>query len=300
MDFRQLEYFVVTARAGNFTKAAKTFYISRQALRKAITNLESEIGAQLFKVKSQGLELTDTGQLLLYEALPLVDSYHQLQMRFSRTHNLQNPQLSLSLCVVAGAFFTFQPNLLETFIDEHPEILVTIEECNTATATDLVRTQDADVGFVGAIPRYLEDFDYKLIRHTGVYIFVPRTSPLSKQDHLTVKDIDKQPFVTQGRHDFLHRFLVEACTQEGVMVDIIFSSSNDKLLINQAIRSQAMFFGFPQSILTLATPYEGQFKLLPLMAPHADEFGTYAIVKKGTRLNTAMTEFWNYLDKAIR
>lgn len=48
MDIRQLRYFVETARHGNIQAAADALFVSRQAVSKALTQLEQELGYPLF------------------------------------------------------------------------------------------------------------------------------------------------------------------------------------------------------------------------------------------------------------
>lgn len=62
MDIRQIEYFAVVAKQENYTKAAEDLYISRQALSKAIKNLEQEVGRALFSAKDNHVQLTDDGK----------------------------------------------------------------------------------------------------------------------------------------------------------------------------------------------------------------------------------------------
>ena len=72
MDIRQLDYFIVVAQLGSFTKAADELFLSRQALSKAVRNLEHELGQPLLANRDNHLELTDAGRTLLDDAAPVV------------------------------------------------------------------------------------------------------------------------------------------------------------------------------------------------------------------------------------
>ena len=50
MDIRQLDYFIVVAQLGSFTKAADELFLSRQALSKAVRNLEHELGNRYWRI----------------------------------------------------------------------------------------------------------------------------------------------------------------------------------------------------------------------------------------------------------
>ena len=81
MDIRQLDYFIVVAQLGSFTKAADELFLSRQALSKAVRNLEHELGQPLLANRDNHLELTDAGRTLLDDAAPVVEAFKQLERR---------------------------------------------------------------------------------------------------------------------------------------------------------------------------------------------------------------------------
>lgn len=69
---RHLDAFLLTADCGSFLKAAERMYISANALTKQINLLERDLGVTLFRRSTQGLILTDAGQLIYAEAKKLI------------------------------------------------------------------------------------------------------------------------------------------------------------------------------------------------------------------------------------
>lgn len=57
--------FIVVANEGSFSRAAEMLYMSAVAVRKQMNVLEKELDLQLFKRTSQGVKLTDAGEILL-------------------------------------------------------------------------------------------------------------------------------------------------------------------------------------------------------------------------------------------
>lgn len=64
MNSGQLRCFVETYRLGSYTRAAKSLFTSRQALRHTVATLEREIGAPLFSVDKKALVPTPVAERL--------------------------------------------------------------------------------------------------------------------------------------------------------------------------------------------------------------------------------------------
>lgn len=63
MEIRQLKYFLAVADQRSFINAANTLFITRQAISKAISQLEQELQVELFMRDSNGAFLTPAGVL---------------------------------------------------------------------------------------------------------------------------------------------------------------------------------------------------------------------------------------------
>jgi DNA-binding transcriptional LysR family regulator len=68
LDFRQLRYALSVYKERSFTRAAKGLNISQSAVSEQVKLLEEEIGFELFRRTSRGIESTDRGRTFLYES----------------------------------------------------------------------------------------------------------------------------------------------------------------------------------------------------------------------------------------
>lgn len=293
MDIRQLEYFIAVAERGNFTKAAEDLFISRQALSKAVRNLEHELEAPLFVSRDNRLELTEEGRHLCDDARPIVQQFNKLERRYACTPGTELAGRKLSVAMVHGAALTLPDRTIDAFRTKHPDILLSVDEASSDEVMGMVRKGEADIGLVGSAPCYLEEFDSVLVVKTGVHAFVPEGNPLENRSRLSIGDLDGQPFVTFGKRDHLHRYFIEACDAAGVRPDILLTTSNRDLCVRTAIEQHAFFFGFPTSI---CDPDPSATAPIPVDLGREDSFGTYAIRRKGTALSPAARAFWDFLS----
>ena len=89
MELKQLEYFQMTSRLKNITRAAKRLSVSQPNITVAIKKLEAELGIQLFERSQKQLSLTPEGAVFLnrieqalrniQDAVLEVNDYKQLQ-----------------------------------------------------------------------------------------------------------------------------------------------------------------------------------------------------------------------------
>ena len=68
MELRHLRYFATVGESLNFTKAAAQLRLAQPALSRQVSDLEEELGVDLFKRNSHGVSLTAEGKLYLKEA----------------------------------------------------------------------------------------------------------------------------------------------------------------------------------------------------------------------------------------
>lgn len=69
---RHLDTFIQAADSGSFLKASQRLFISANAVTKQVNLLEERLGVKLFRRGSQGLALTDAGQLIYSEAKKMI------------------------------------------------------------------------------------------------------------------------------------------------------------------------------------------------------------------------------------
>ena len=79
MNIGQIRYFVAVYQAGSFSKAAKNQLITVQAVSKSISDLEDEIGRELFERKSRGVEPTPFGTAFYRKAAEALRCFNDLE-----------------------------------------------------------------------------------------------------------------------------------------------------------------------------------------------------------------------------
>jgi DNA-binding transcriptional LysR family regulator len=95
VNISQLEYLIATIDLGSYARAAKSLYVTPQAVAKGISDLERELKIKLFVKSGRGIEATSDGALL---ATKIIQSCEDLK-RYANVLACSDERAPLSRCV---------------------------------------------------------------------------------------------------------------------------------------------------------------------------------------------------------
>jgi DNA-binding transcriptional LysR family regulator len=131
MELRHLRYFVAVAEERSFTRAAERLWVAQPGLSTQIKRLEDELGIQLFRRHTRGVDLTDAGELLLERARTALAA---ADAALSTGHDLESGLVgAVRLGIATEAGWDRQADLLEAFAHEHPDVEVTVVQAYGGT-----------------------------------------------------------------------------------------------------------------------------------------------------------------------
>ncbi|MCS0021538.1 LysR family transcriptional regulator [Vibrio antiquarius] len=95
MEFRYLKYFVAVAETRHFTRAAEQLGIAQPPLSQQIKKLEHELGVDLFKRLSRGVELTHAGQVFYTDAVNILADVERAKAKARQIARGENTQVKI-------------------------------------------------------------------------------------------------------------------------------------------------------------------------------------------------------------
>lgn len=289
MDIQQLRYFLVISQNLNYRKAADQLFISRQALSKAIHELEKELGEPLFSTNNNKLQLTPFGIHLLSHASPIIDSFNELKLsiRDWRREKKGHIQAGIGL----GTLNALSPQIFADFQKDYPHIFLSIEEWSDLGVRERVETGEVNIGILSCSSESIEKFHSRLIQKGQVYLQVSKDNALAAKDYIEIADLQDQPFISLGKECDMHNLFVKECLEEGfapkfVMITLDSNTANNMVLLNQGIS-----FGHIQTLNMAANT---SLRLIPLHL-RSTTWGIYAISKKGIEYTPATQILIDYI-----
>lgn len=288
MDIQDLHYFVTVAQTLNITKAAEQLFITRQALSKAIHELEKECGSELFLRSNGKLQMTPLGDNLLKKSIPILGLFDDLEK--SVNSNSQNKKSKIRISIGLGTLNTLSPKVFVNFRLDYPKIELSIKEvCDDEVRRNL-ESEESNIGILNSTPEKLKNFDYKLIQDGKIWFQISKKNPLSIKDQITPQDLYHQPFVSLGERCDMHVVLMEKCRDENSFPNLILETIDSNVANNMVYNNLAISLAIQSKNLET----NPAVRIIPMDLGNTP-WGTYVISRKGFKSTISTRLLIDYL-----
>ncbi len=180
MDVRELRAFARVYETGSLTQAARDAFVSRQAMGKTISQLESDLG-QLFTRDARGVTPTELAHEIYPHVLACLGEYDRIrriaELRTSRESGL------LRVALEAGAVITLPVGLLQAFGEAHPSLQVASSVMAPDVIVDALLSDRADAAL--ACPRQVDGVTFRPV-YANPMTIVFRADAFAIRDELRI------------------------------------------------------------------------------------------------------------------
>jgi DNA-binding transcriptional LysR family regulator len=219
MELRHLRYFIVVAEERHFTRAAERLGIGQPPLSLQIQRLEREIGAQLFRRLSRGVELTEAGVLLLDNARQILALVERTRADVQRLSRGEIGQLRLGF---AGAtyFQPLVPAIIREYRSRQPDVVLSPEQSNTPALVDGLLEGRIDAAFIRPPIVRADELEVELLVKEDMVAVLPHTHPLAQSGaSVSLSALASETFILFPRAigAGLYDAVTSACQRAGFM-----------------------------------------------------------------------------------
>ncbi len=149
ISLKQLSYALAVGKTKHFKKAAELCSVSQSALSNAISELERQLGVQLFERDNKQVLLTDIGVELLAKAKDILLEVDNLHLLAQSQNSRLNRRFTLGLIPTVGPYLL--PKVLPAVSQQFPDLALNIVEDQSHILVEQVRDGDLDAAIL-ALP----------------------------------------------------------------------------------------------------------------------------------------------------
>ena len=191
-DLVDLQLFIAVADGGSITQGALRAHLALASASARIKGLEAALGAVLLKRRRRGVELTAAGESLLGHARGII--HHVDEMRGDLAAYASGARASVHLLANTSGLSEHLPKALATFLREHPDISLDVEERESTDIVAAIATGTADLGFAAehALPDNLERF---LFSEDRLMLVAARRGDLAGRRQVEFQEVTGRDFV---------------------------------------------------------------------------------------------------------
>ena len=167
-DLVDLNLFIAVADSRSITRGADRAHLALASASARIRGLEDAFGVALFKRGRRGVELTTAGESLLDHARLVIHNVEAMRGDLARFAS--GVRASVHLLANTSGLSEHLPRALASFLREHPDINVDVEERESTDIAAAIASGAADLGFAAehALPENVERFTFSEDRLTLV------------------------------------------------------------------------------------------------------------------------------------
>ena len=211
-DFRDLELFVAVADAGGIARAAERVHTVASAVSKRLSEMEANFGTPLLVRGAKGVELTAAGMALLTRARALL--YQAEQMDQELRQHAAGVRGQVRVFANISAIVEFLPAALASFMRQHPEVQIQLEEQVSSTISQAVADNRADLGIISDQP-VLEGLHTAPFRRDELVLVTRPDHPLAQAKAVQFPELLPYPLVGLHADSSLHHLMKRTAADLG-------------------------------------------------------------------------------------
>ena len=228
MEMHQVRYFLAVARVRNFTRAADECNVTQPSLTRAIKQLETELGGDLFRRERPAAQLTELGQRMhpllaqCYEAAAgarqLASSFKSGEigaLRVALTHSIDLSLLIPHLDEIKRQFNRLEFRFLRGDAREVGELL---------------KKGEAELGIAAEISEEWDRLDTWPLFTENFQFVVSKRHPLAQRDKIDFEDLRAEQLLSRNYCEHAER-VSSALREHGLEVDRSHEISSERDLI---------------------------------------------------------------------
>jgi DNA-binding transcriptional LysR family regulator len=190
MELHQIRYFLSLSKTLNFTRAAEECNVSQPALSRAISQLEGELGAELFRRERSLTHMTDFGRTILPELRQCYDA--SINAKVIAKEFLKGGQAPLNLALSRTIEMDFLSPMLGELATAFPRIEIRISRGPPHEIAEKLKSGEAEIGISGPLGDDWVRLEAKKLFEQHFGMLLSRDHRLSGRNGIELADLKEE------------------------------------------------------------------------------------------------------------
>jgi DNA-binding transcriptional LysR family regulator len=196
LDFEAYKIVIAIEKTKSFSKAAKLLHLTQPAISRKIQIIESYYGVNLFHRTSNGVTLTDAGELFYSYACRFEQLHDSMTNDMNNVVNPIERKIFIGTCCITGSTL---PNVINSYIKINKNINYKIHVSNPLTQLKALDNKVFDFIIVSNVFDKLNNNEYisHLLGFNEFILIAPNSGTWKNTNGISINELTKHPLIIQ-------------------------------------------------------------------------------------------------------
>ncbi|MFK5986273.1 MAG: LysR substrate-binding domain-containing protein [Pseudomonadota bacterium] len=232
ITLKQITYALAVAKNLHFKKASELCFVSQSALSTAITEMEKQLGFQVFERDNKKVLITAVGANFLEKAQQVKLQMNDIQQLGQSLKAPLSYPMSIGIIPTIGPYLL--PKVLPNVYQQYPCFKLSITEEQSKTLVNKVSKGELDAGIL-ALPYDIEGLLAFEFWQEDFYWVTHCNDPLSKQSEITSAELDVSHLMLLKEGHCLKDHALAACKLPSSTTNSSLESTSLQMLVQMVI-----------------------------------------------------------------
>ena len=250
ITLKQINYALSVQKNLHFKKAAEECFVSPSTLSNAITEMEADLGTQIFERDNKRVIVTKSGEEILKKAKEIKIQMQDIYNLDNKNNSVLNSSISMGIIPTVGPYFL--PLILPELKKNFPNLNLKIVEGQSNQLVTKVKDGDLDMAVL-ALPFDIKGLLALKFWKENLYLISHKEEMIKKKKKIKAKNIDYSNLLVLEDGHCLKKHIVSACkistkkkfsmesSSMGTLIQLVAGKMGKtlvpKLAVNQLIES---------------------------------------------------------------
>lgn len=220
MELRQIKYFIEVARKEHVTRAAEKLHVAQSAISRQISNLEEELGVQLFVREGRRVKLTPIGHIFLQR---MEKSMEELDKAIEEVSEFLDPEIGeIRIGFPHSLASHTLPNVISSFRKKHSTVRFQLRQGIASQLIDDIIQGEIDLALISPVPTDHPEVQGHILFTEEMRAILPPNHALAGNTSIRLAQLEKDHFIIFRSGFTLRTIVIDACAQAGFTPKIAF------------------------------------------------------------------------------